>query len=256
MITSSLQSRMKSLFTEGFIALDIAEPLISFDADRDSKTIRKFMEERKLRVVGLRVDGTVSGFARRADLTDGTCLDHLHPLNERQILPETASFSEVIELLTSSNWCFVSILGTVGAIVTRTDIQKPPVRMWLFGMISIIEMSMMRAIEERYGPEGWQRKISPQRLRKARELQEERYRRNQETDLIDCLQLSDKAFILLKDPEARAEMGFESRRQGEQALKQLESLRNNLAHAQDIVTYNWEGIVKISRRLDRIISRL
>jgi hypothetical protein len=29
------------------------------------------------------------------------------------------------------------VLGQVGGIVAKTDLQKPPVRMWLSGMITI-----------------------------------------------------------------------------------------------------------------------
>ena len=34
------------------------------------------------------------------------------------------------------------------------------------------------------------------------------------------------------------------------------SLRNSLAHAHDIVAYDWSAIVEMSRRLDRMLSRL
>jgi hypothetical protein len=39
-------------------------------------------------------------------------------------------------------------------------------------------------------------------------------------------------------------------------MKDLQSLRNNLAHAQDIVAVNWDAIVSVSRRLDRIMARI
>ena len=40
-------------------------------------------------------------------------------------------------------------------------------------------------------------------------------------------------------------MGFQSRRRGEQTIKDLEKLRNNLAHSQDIVTCDWDTIVRL-----------
>jgi hypothetical protein len=33
---------MKRLFTEGFTAMDIAEPLLSFDADKSAEHVRQF----------------------------------------------------------------------------------------------------------------------------------------------------------------------------------------------------------------------
>jgi hypothetical protein len=54
----------------------------------------------------------------------------------------------------------------------------------------------------------------------------------------------------------REDMGFESKRTAEKVSKDFESLRNNLAHAQDIITNNWETIVVISRRLNKIMTRI
>ncbi|MBW7989819.1 MAG: endolytic transglycosylase MltG [Planctomycetes bacterium] len=45
-----LQSRMKRLFTEGFTAMDIAESLLSFDADKSPEYILQFMSDNNLDV--------------------------------------------------------------------------------------------------------------------------------------------------------------------------------------------------------------
>ena len=128
--------------------------------------------------------------------------------------------------------------------------------MWLFGMITIIEMLMARTIETQY-PEGiWQQELSEGRLKKAMEIFEERKRRNQVAKLIDCLQLSDKAYILMKDPVLREDAGFESKRAAKTAMKGLDSLRNNLAHAQDLLTYNWAAILEMSNSLEKVMTRI
>jgi hypothetical protein len=44
--------------------------------------------------------------------------------------------------------------------------------------------------------------------------------------------------------------GFDSRAAGKRVLRELQSLRNNLAHAQDIVTHDWAQIARLTRRLD------
>ena len=40
-----------------------------------------------------------------------------------------------------------------------------------------------------------------------------------------------------------------------QVIKELESLRNNLAHAQDIVTHDWPQIVRMAQRVQDLIAR-
>jgi hypothetical protein len=111
---SSLQTRMKRLFTEGFTAIDIAEPLVSFDADK----IRQFMEVNNIEVVGVRKDGEVEGFVKQEDLTDGSCSDHMNCFDKDIILPETSYYPEAIECLSRYGYCFISILGSVGGIIT------------------------------------------------------------------------------------------------------------------------------------------
>ena len=59
------------------------------------------------------------------------------------------------------------------------DIQKPPERMWLFSMITIIEMYLTRLIESHYPGNDWQEIISLGRLEKAKELIAERALRGQ-----------------------------------------------------------------------------
>ena len=93
-------------------------------------------------------------------------------------------------------------------------------------------------------------------MRKARELQAERMRRQQPVRLVDCLQLGDKMQILIRDEEWREEFEFSSRREGEKWTQELASLRNNLAHAQPIIPLNWEMIEEAARRVDRVVSRI
>lgn len=44
-------------------------------------------------------------------------------------------------------------------------------------------------------------------------------------------------------------------RQGRETIKMTETLRNNLAHAQDIATMDWLTIVRLAENLDRVLDR-
>ena len=44
-------------------------------------------------------------------------------------------------------------------------------------------------------------------------------------------------------------MGFETGKQAKKIIKELESLRNHLAHSQDIVAYDWAQIARLVNRL-------
>ena len=63
--------------------------------------------------------------------------------------------------------------------------------------------------------------------------------------MLDCLQFSDKGQIVARNEEIRAKTIFALCSQAEEATKRLEQLRNNLAHAQDILATDWDTIVQL-----------
>ncbi len=249
---STVQS-LRRVFNQGFSAGDIAESLVSFDAWSPGSEVRSLMEEQRFEIVGVRAKGLVVGYLERSELSDGPCSDFVHPFDESQVLLDSTPLADVILKLRETPRIFVSLLGRVGGIVSRSDLQKPPVRMWLFGMVTLIEMRFTRLIERFCPDDGWKQFLSKSRVKKAEELLAERTRRNQDIDLLDCLQLADKGQIIARKEDIRSLTRFESRRQVEQATKQLERLRNNLAHAQDIVTTDWDTIALLSENLESIL---
>jgi hypothetical protein len=207
-------------------------------------------------IAGVRVAGLVRGYLVAGETGAGTCADAMKPFAQGQVLGEEAGLHEAIRVLDRERHCFIATLGTVDAFVARDDIQKPAARMWLFGNVTILEMIMSDAIAVRYPEGAWREAIAAGRLAKARELLAERERRGQRVTLIDCLQLSDKSRILMRDPEVLKDAGFPSRRTATETMKRLESLRNSLAHAQEILPKDWPAIARLAYRLDRLLSRL
>jgi len=165
------------------------------------------------------------------------------------VITADATFSDVVHVLTRHDFCFVTMLGEVVGVICRDDINKPMVRMWLFGLITMMEMLLVQMIDKAYPDESWQSAITPERLQKARAMQVERQRRNQHCSLIDCLQMSDKARIAIEHPRLLESFGFDSKRTAKRVVKSLESLRNNLSHAQDIVTHDWAQIARMAQRM-------
>ncbi|MDH3997649.1 MAG: Swt1 family HEPN domain-containing protein [Desulfuromonadales bacterium] len=245
-------SRLRRLFLEGFSVMDIAEPLISFDADADAQTVQEFMVERDFDLVGIRQNGLVNGFVRKENLTEGTCQKHMRLFTpDDDLVPDTANLTDVVKSLAINKQCFVTILDRVGAIVTLNDLEKPPMRMFLFGVITLGEMLMTEIIRHRYSDGSWQELISAQRLAKAKKLQEERCRRGQGASLIDCLQYGDKGWILTYNEDIRTALGQTSRKDARRAIKELEMIRNNLAHTQEIIPTGWQRIVIACSRLEQ-----
>jgi hypothetical protein len=72
--------------------------------------------------------------------------------------------------------------------------------------------------------------------------------------LADCLQFCDKRDIVLKADKLYSQLGFESKESGERLLKELEDLRNDLAHAQDIITGRWPKIVDLAEEAEQLLQ--
>lgn len=244
-------------FAQVFHARDIAEPLRSFDGDRDAAALAQSLREKGLEdeVVGVRDDaGRVVGFAPLEGLSSGPLCDAARGFGRDQLIADEASLSAVIRTLTHYDVGFVTQIGEVTAFVTRRDIQKPVVRMWLFGMITLIEMTLAERLRTEWADGSWVELISAARLEKTRQLRDERRRRGQRCDLVDCLQLSDKADVLARSPEQLKALGFESRKAAGRVIQELVSLRNNLAHAQDIVTHDWAQIARMTANVEEMLA--
>ncbi len=239
--------RIQRLFTQAFTAGDLAEALISFDEEQDPARVLAVMAERRLSVVGVRRAGLVYGYLRRADLEAGLTLDQARPFSPDQVIAVDTGLPEVVEVLTRHHYCFVNSLGAVQGVLTRSDMEKPVVRMWLFGMITMLEMRLTELIERRWPDERWTALVSRGRLEKARRLQQERARRGQQASLLDCLQFSDKGYLVIRDPDYFQRLGLESKSRAQHLIRALESLRNNLAHSQPITTGDWPQIVRMTR---------
>ena len=241
--------KFRRMFMELFTARDIAESLLSFDLETKCKEVRAVMQRHGQDVASVRIKGTVQGYVRMTDMDCPACADCLRHFTSDQLITADATFSDVVHVLTRHDFCFVTMLGEVAGVICRDDINKPMVRMWLFGLITMMEMLLVQMIEKTYPDESWQSVITPERLEKARAMQTERQRRNQHCALIDCLQMSDKARIAIEHPRLLESFGFDSKRTAKRVVKSLESLRNNLSHAQDIVTHDWAQIARMAQRM-------
>jgi len=246
--------RTRALFVSSFSVMDVAEPLVSFDEEAPAPAVRELLERRGWSLVGVRRAGLVDGYAFASDLGGGRLGEHLRPFVADDLVPSTASLVDAIASLDANGRCIVSILGRPGGIVTFRDLEKPPVRMWLFGMITIFETFLARRIRALWPDGAWVDLLPPSRRARAEQLREERRRRGQPDDLLDCVQLADKASLLTKRPEFLERTRFPSKRQADEAFQRIQALRNGLAHSQsELVSTDWKLVVQLAGSVDRFV---
>ena len=248
------QESIRRVLTSGFTVRDLAEPLVSFDSGTPAAEAVQLMTDLEYDVVGVREQGQIVGFVELEKIGNGICGEQATRFEPTDVIDDGSGLADLVTRLTEQPRQFVSLLGGIYGIATRHDLEKAPMRMWLFGMVTIIEQRLVRVIELRHADGNWKRHLSPARVTKAEELLVERKRRGIPGKILDCLQFSDKGQILIRDADTRASMGFESRRAAERILKNIEALRNNLAHSQDIVHCDWETVVMLAGNLERVIT--
>jgi hypothetical protein len=150
------------VFERAFTAQDIAELLLSFDSDRPANDVAAAMSEARVEVAGIRHNGALCGFVEAASLGQGLCEAFRREFAPDQVVGTGNSLTDVIEVLTRHDWCFVSAFGSVAGVISRRDVQKPAVRMWLFGIITVAELEFTERVRQKWPDESWTSLLSAQ----------------------------------------------------------------------------------------------
>jgi hypothetical protein len=227
-------ARLSRTFSQSLSAIDLAEPLASIDSNQPVALAAEVMRARNVSVLGVRRAGSVAGWVGVGDLDGVTIGEHAKDFDCAEVLDESASLDQVLGKLAAAEQVFIEWLGEVAAVITRRDLQKPPLRMWLFGAITVFDENLTWAVGELFPDDSWQTEITPGRVEKAVSLRAERLRRRSDCALIDCLQIKDKADILVGQKAGLAVLGFQSRREADRFTRDIEMLRNHLAHSQEL----------------------
>jgi hypothetical protein len=247
--------RLQRLFDGAVTVRDIAESLVSFDAGLPSSEARVVLQRRAFREAGVREGGLITGWVGVADLAaGGTCGDRVHEFDDDEVTSQDASLAQALEKLARHQRVFVTAFGRVAGIVTWSDFQKPPARMWVFGLVTLVEMALTGMVDTFYPEDSWSKLVTPHRRRKAEEVQAYRQRGHGQVRLVDCLQLSDKGQILLRREDTRRLLGGGSKEAAEKRLRRLVNLRDSLAHAHDIVSADGAAIVEVARAMENVLG--
>jgi len=248
-------ARLSRTFSQSLSAVDLAEPLLSLDDSQPVAAGADLLRALGVGVLGVRRDGAMAGWVRLDDLGgNGRLGDCLHEFQEAEVFSDHAGLVAILGALSESDHVFLEWLGEITAVITRRDLQKPPLRMWLFGAITILDTNMSWAIEELYPGNSWQDQVSKGRWEKAAALHTERQRRGTDCRMVDCLQIKDKADILAREPACLTLLGLASRREMERFTRDVEKLRNHLAHAQLLEPEDLATAGRLASFIDAILS--
>jgi hypothetical protein len=198
----------------------------------------------------------IIGLLKLVDRTDGRGLvrHKMDPLSEANLIGADASILTFIRRA-DQHGCRLVVAGErIFGLVSLSDLHRLPVRAALFGMVTHLESEMMKAIQREFNDsDEWIQRLPPARRNK---INEEINKAKSEDVFVDRLlftQFIDKVTIIRKS----ASFLF-SGDTFEDDLRQVQSLRDKVAHANDYATTEEAAtqVCKTVRLMDRWIAEL
>ncbi|MBD0385618.1 MAG: hypothetical protein ICV54_03570 [Nostoc sp. C3-bin3] len=248
---------LRSLFENNITIEYVAEPLKAMPANAEVTEVLHWMQAHNFDVIGVETEDTISGYVERSSLIEGKsrkCGDYQRVFHPKELIAISTPLIKLLPILQQTQRLFVLDCNQVNGIVTCGDLQKAPARMLLFGLVTLLEMNLLRLVRIYYPEDSWQKVLKPERLEVAQRLWRESQERNEATDLLDYLQFCDKRELILNQPELLQQLGLKYKRFGERFLKSAEQLRNRLAHAQNLVSgSSWAELISLAEAMETLL---
>ena len=247
---------LRKIFEHSITVRDISSKFSYHSGDEDSKKLKIEMIISDYDVMGVQ-NGESTGYVFRDDLRTGSISDFMKQFQPSELISETTPLIDLFPILKNRERVFVLTKNKIDCIVTRSDLQKAPVRMLIFGFISILEMHLLQIIKRIYPDGSWKNFLKRNRFNEAKKTYDLRHAKNEALDLIDCIQLADKRDLLINNVDILKKIGFNSKTTAEKFLKKVEGLRNKLAHAQEIDSgSSWPEIIELTVKVESIIKKI
>lgn len=250
---------LRNLFENSITIEYVAEPLKAFNSEISAQEILQWMEEHDYDVVGIETKGIITGYLEKQSLNNnslGICKNHEKIFQPQDLIAISTPLIKLLPLLQNKTRLFILDCNSVTGIVTQGDLQKAPVRMLLFSLVTLLEMNLLRLIRLYYSSDSLQKVLTKERLQAAYKLLQESRDRNEATDLLDYLQFCDKRDLIIQHLDLSKKLEIKSKSSGERFLKSAEHLRNKLAHAQDLVSgSSWFELISLAADIEKLLIR-
>src|SRR5262245_49627826 len=120
-------ARLSRTFSQSLSAVDLAEPLLSLDETQPASAALSLMREKSFSVLGVRRAGLVTGWVKAGDLGTSALGEDARQFQPEDVFDESAGLAAVLGALATREHVFIKWIGEVSGVITRRDLQKPPV---------------------------------------------------------------------------------------------------------------------------------
>ena len=184
--------------------------------------------------------------------------DRMCPLSEADLIGADATIFDFIRRVRPKPLLVVSG-GKIEGLVAWSDLQKLPVRVAVFALVTGFELTMYEAIKTVFPKgDGWFEHLTLDRLAKAKNVFEQRGGNDSDVELLLCTEFCDKRTILKKslpfDPQAKTSRAIPLfKREFEAQVERIEKLRNPLAHA-STYAMNWADVERLKQTVTTLVK--
>lgn len=248
---------IETLFIDQITTKVVAEPLFYCFEKNNAMDMKLELTSRDFDYTGIADKSKkIIGYCVREELTEGSINNFLHPINLENLISDSTPLCKLFSSLLHQPFAFVLTGNTVTGIVTVWDINKPVIRIYLFGIISLFELYLNFWIDSLNVDGGWIKKVKKERMDEAQKLLELRKGNNDQLTLLECLQIADKKVILKNTENFLNDFEFTKTRFST-LVERVEIMRNEIAHSQNsiISRLEWPEFVKTVEEIEKFLRK-
>lgn len=182
----------------------------------DEDPIRRYVRRDDLRLAA----GSVSCVAR--------------PIRVDEIVSGSAGLARLLPAFRDRQYFYVLEGDGIAGIVTRADLQLPPVSMAVLGVIISFELALTELISV-YSHGSWLGALSSTRRNNLLKRFSTAQRNNAEVTELECLDLVDRFELINRLPGLRNDLEFGSNSQVRRLKERIIGIRNPLAHGGSVI---------------------
>lgn len=247
---------LRGIFLKNATLLSLLEPVLCCKETDSASDAKCALELRDFDVTCVvNYDGVIVGQIERKALNQGLVSEYVKDVKEEQKIDENTSLVHLLKTLETTEFKYVTRDGRIVGIVTRSDLNKPIPRTYLFGVVSLVELHLNFWINYYYPNNTWIQTLKGCRQTKVQQTINLRRGSGDYLSVVECAQLCDKKEILRNNPEFLARFGF-SKKSFKSFLEKLEVVRNEIAHSQSsiIELLSWEKITSTIAMAEEFIG--
>ncbi|MEJ7787476.1 MAG: hypothetical protein WKF96_21950 [Solirubrobacteraceae bacterium] len=180
----------------------------------------------------------------------GEVSEHARQIQPQDLVSVHLGLASAIARLEHQDVLFVFGREEPLGIVTRADLARPAASMIVLALILAAETGLHEIIQ-RAGPDCW-RVISAAQITQVEERFQQLVINNAELTRADCLTLVQRLEVVGKTVALRQSLGYSSRRAVMSWKNELKKLRNDLAHAGNLVSASGGDPVRAARLVGKV----